>query len=448
MATQDRGQVFTEDFERVTFEESTLPVFPGQRKICRALPHLKEWNIELTQADFLFWVDFTLEQPDEIWETEGSDESLVFYYLMFLDVDGRPPVFAVEVCGADDSIRVVGFSLVSDVRDLVWLRSGRRLSSRLVDLQQEVVIQNLNERALSRYDEDCLEEARELIDLAIKISGAGNGYLLNNRGLICWKMGMVDEAKGNFLQSIRLDHGNGDPFFNIGLIYFDEADYGRALYYLRKAVALNPRDSQFLAELGHLYLELDREDEAMEHFTKALEFDPNDAQVHFHLGYYFLYKKRKPRIAVRYYGLGLQQAPEDQFALVDLAIAHLALGNRRKVQEIYCMLQKNSHLVPYAMSRLVYLNLELGDYESALMYYREALACDHPFEPEWLHYNAALVYAKTGRSRLALDLLNLAVRAGGEVVLSRAMSDKTLQELKRIPDFKKLLKLPSKRRNR
>jgi len=46
------------------------------------------------------------------------------------------------------------------------------------------------------------------------------------------------------------------------------------------------------------------------------------------------------------------------------------------------------------------------------------------FEPEWLHYNAAIVYAKTGHPKQALDILDLAVKAGGEAVIKRALSDK------------------------
>ena len=72
-----------------------------------------------------------------------------------------------------------------------------------------------------------------------------------------------------------------------------------------------------------------------------------------------------------------------------------------------------------------------------LDYYHQALDQTEPFEPEWLHYNAALVYAKTGRSKQALDILDLAVKVGGEAVIKRAMSDKALRQLKTMPDFKR-----------
>lgn len=90
--------------------------------------------------------------------------------------------------------------------------------------------------------------------------------------------------------------------------------------------------------------------------------------------------------------------------------------------------------------------MEMGNYEIALHYYREALNHVEPFEPEWLHYNAAIVYAKTGNRKLALDKLNLAIRAGGEPVIRKALCEKALESIKRMSDFKKLTKLQMKRK--
>jgi tetratricopeptide (TPR) repeat protein len=170
--------------------------------------------------------------------------------------------------------------------------------------------------------------------------------------------------------------------------------------------------------------------------------------VDFHLGYYFLYKKNQPRKALKYYNSGLKKEPGDQFALADLAVAHWALGHKRKSLDIRRILQEHSRLMPYTVSRLVYLNLQIGDYDNALKYYHEAMSYKEPFELEWLHYNAALVYAKSGRPRKALDTLYLAVRVGGEAVIKRALSEKSLRQLKGTAAFKKLIKLPDKRRNR
>lgn len=448
MATRDMDQNYSGESYAAVPPATFLPAFPDTKGILAALPLNLPGSATLGKTHFLPMVDFTLENPDEIWEIDESEDVRIYHYLSFLDQEANTPAFVVEVVFFDDLMEVNNFSLIVRNMDASLLRLGSLVYCREREWEKEKRIRTLNERALRRYDENRLDEARELIDAAIRLSSTASAYLFNNRGLICWKMGDIDEAKQDFLESISLDGGNGDPYFNIGLIYFDEADYRRALHYLGRAVEINPGDSQFLTELGHLYLELEREEEALKFFDRAFENDPADAQVDFHLGYYFLYKKREPQHAVKYYHKGLQKDPGDQFALADLALAHWMLGNRRKCMEIHRIIQRNPNLMPYTISRLVYLNMEMGDYEKALKYYRKALNLTDPFEPEWLHYNAALVYAKTGRAEQALDILNLAVRAGGDAVVRKALSEKALKRLKRMPDFKKVIKLSSKRRNR
>ena len=448
MATRYREENLFSDPDEFDSSRTFLPSFPDRIGLLKAIPGLLDTARSLGPAGFLSWIEFTLENPDEIWEGGASGEKRFYHYLNFIEEENRPPVFVVEVCCSDDLMEVNNYCLLVRDSDVLRLRSGAEVYCRSKEWEKERLVRALNEKALSKYDEELLEEAKELIDLAINLSGAASAYLFNNRGLISWKMGGIDQAKRDFLESIKLDEANGDPCFNIGLIYLDECDYHRALLYLQRAVELNPSDSQYLTELGHLFLELDREEEALNLFHQAFENNPADAQVDFHLGHYFLYKKREPHHAVKYYRKGLKKDPNDQFALADLAVAHWVVGNRGKTKEIHRALQHKQMLMPYTISRLVYLNVEMGDYENALKYYREALTQKEPFELEWLHYHAAVVYAKTGRPQQALHSLDLAVRAGGEAVIKRAMSDKVLRRLKGIPGLRKLVKLNGKRRNR
>lgn len=448
MATKDWQLILNTDQQSVQVPRSVLPKFPNESFVRAAFSHTVSSSLFVDKPSFLSWVDFTLEHPDEIWETDVAEDGTLFHYISFFEGDNGVPAFSVEVFGNDDSLGVNDFSLIVKQDDLLPLRLGKLVYSRPLEWQRERLVRSLNEKALATYDQGKLEEARGLIDAAIRFSGHSTAYLFNNRGLICWKMGETEEAKENFRASIRLDDSNGDPYFNIGLIYFDEADFPQALHFLRKAVEIDPSDSQFLTELGHLYLEMDREEEALTLFREAFKNDPDDPQVDFHLGHYFLYKKRDPKHAVKYYEKGLKKDPEDQFALADLAVAHWIRGNRRKASLIHKMLQRSGQLMPYTISRLVYLNTEMGNYENALKYYQKALSDAEPFEPEWLHYNAAVIYAKTGRAKRALDILVLAVQEGGEAVVKRAMSDSALQRLTSSTHFKRMVKQASRRRNR
>ncbi len=418
-----------------------LPDFPTPEDIKSCFPSLFGASSFLGKTYFGPWVEFTLEYPDEIWEKEQDDEEIAsYYYITFFGARHKEPVFVAEVSMMDEFMELVDYSLLLDKFEVSAIRSGVLVYSAAKEHEREKQIKGLNEKALQKYEENSLEEARDYIDSAIRISGPGSAYLFNNRGLICWKMGRIEQAKQDFLASIGLDRENADPYFNIGLIYLDEAEYRKALLYLRSAVELNPSDSQFLTELGHLYLEMDREKDAMSLFQKAYEADPDDAQVDFHLGYYFLYKKRRPVEALKHYKCGLKKEPNDQFALADMAVAYWVKGAKKKTEEVQKHLKSMPSLAPYTVSRLVYLNMEMGAYEQALDYYRLAMDEKDPFEPEWLHYNAALVYAKTGRDKMALDVLGLAVGVGGHAVMEKAMTEHALSRFKQNDDFKKLVR--------
>jgi len=297
MAQRDYEELFQSDFS--SRPSTYLPLFPDIKSILKRLEPVRTECVQYGMRSFLAWVDFTLEHPDEVWEIDDQVEKKIYHYLNFVEREGRPPAFVVEICAFDDFTHVNGYSLIVREIDLARLRSSTCVYSRSGEWDREQLVRSLNEQALMKYEEDRLDEARALIDNAIRLSAHKSAYLLNNRGLICWKMSNTEQAKRDFLESINLDASNGDAYFNMGLIYFDEEDYQRALYYLRRAVGINPADSQFLTELGHLYLELEKESEALQLFRRACEHDPSDSQVDFHLGYYFLYKKGNPKHAVK-----------------------------------------------------------------------------------------------------------------------------------------------------
>ncbi|MEW6114871.1 MAG: tetratricopeptide repeat protein [Thermodesulfobacteriota bacterium] len=428
--------------------ESFLPPFPPQEQIRDCIGTATRTGMDLGKPDFAHWVEFTLENPDEVWENDGLIDTRYYHYISFINQGAEVPAFVVEVIWADDVMEVNNYALIVHETHLEQVRSGALVYSLGKEWQRESLIRALNEQALEKYDQDCLDRAKEMIDRAIQLSGGHYSYLFNNRGLICWKMGLTELAKENFLEAIKLEEANGDAYFNLGLIYFDESDHSRALQYLGKAVELHPNDSQFLTELGHLHLEMEHEREALVLFKRAFQNNPDDPQVDFHLGYYFLYKKNRPRDAVKYYHRGLVKDPDDQFALADLAVAHFSVGNKRKALRIRRILQDQPRLMPYTVSRLVYLSAKMGDYENALKYYRRALSLSDPYEPEWLHYYAAVVYAKTGQPEKALDILKLAVGVGGSAVIKRAMSEEALQPLKQTSGFKMLRKMPGRRGSR
>ena len=78
MATRDLEQFFSPEDQTVAVPKTFLPIFPDETAILKAIPEIVAGNLRLGKTNFLPWVDFTLEHPDEIWEIGewGPEEDL------------------------------------------------------------------------------------------------------------------------------------------------------------------------------------------------------------------------------------------------------------------------------------------------------------------------------------------------------------------------------------
>jgi tetratricopeptide (TPR) repeat protein len=93
-------------------------------------------------------------------------------------------------------------------------------------------------------------------------------------------LGRPDEAWDSLLEASKLRSDAGKVNFFLGITAKDQGDYIRALDYLRKAETVYPRDRRILYQLGKTLLLLQRYQDAIEVLKRAVEIDPEDSQVH------------------------------------------------------------------------------------------------------------------------------------------------------------------------
>jgi hypothetical protein len=62
-----------------------LPLFPDRKAILAGIPGIHSKSIETGMTNFLPWVDFTLENPDEIWEISKLEEKRFYHYINYLE---------------------------------------------------------------------------------------------------------------------------------------------------------------------------------------------------------------------------------------------------------------------------------------------------------------------------------------------------------------------------
>jgi len=113
------------------------------------------------------------------------------------------------------------------------------------------------------------------------------------KGGICSKLGKKEQAKFNYLQSIKLDKENTEALNNLGQLYenvFNEFDNAKDCY--NEAILYQPKSTIPRLNLGHiLTTKFNDEEGAKIQYEKILSYDPNEPKAHNNLANYYRGKK-------------------------------------------------------------------------------------------------------------------------------------------------------------
>ena len=91
------------------------------------------------------------------------------------------------------------------------------------------------------------KEAHEQFDRALKSANYLNASKTHMAQAMCYqKMGKTNEALNAYLRSYELEPGNPIVGYNLGLIYYQQADYNRAQFQLRRINAGDLANQQTL----------------------------------------------------------------------------------------------------------------------------------------------------------------------------------------------------------
>ena len=89
-------------------------------------------------------------------------------------------------------------------------------------------------------------------------------------GDLCKRRGEMDKAIESYRQAIKLNPNYYQPFFAIGVIYYDDRDYKQALKFLSRAKAFNPFHEDVCYYLSLTYFYLERYEDALVTMLDAL----------------------------------------------------------------------------------------------------------------------------------------------------------------------------------
>jgi tetratricopeptide (TPR) repeat protein len=138
------------------------------------------------------------------------------------------------------------------------------------------------------------------------------------------KMASVQEAPPSQTQAIsdaakklsdlerlaRENPQNPDYVTQIGNLYYDSGQYGRAVDFYQRSLSIRPRDPNVETDLATCYHNLNQEDKALETLDKVLEYSPEFSQALFNKGIVLIYGKNRVRDGIAVWENLLRSNPE------------------------------------------------------------------------------------------------------------------------------------------
>src|SRR5262249_53549988 len=83
------------------------------------------------------------------------------------------------------------------------------------------------------------------------------------------------EARRSFNRAIKLDHDHSDAYNNLGVVYYQQRDFGKAIKAYEKAASINPEAASYYSNLGAAYFAKRQFEKAAYNYSKAMQIDPD-----------------------------------------------------------------------------------------------------------------------------------------------------------------------------
>ena len=243
-----------------------------------------------------------------------------------------------------------------------------------------------------------------------------------NKGNDFFEAGDFHNAADYYTEAIQLNNTYATAFFNRGFAYYKLEKYNKALLNFNQVIALDPNDivayeyrantnfllgkheealtdynkiiaahpsPNMLINRGIAYSRLQRHNEALADFNTVLGDAPNDSEALSNIGdVYFSLNQFED--AIQYYNAALKSVSNDELIYNNRANAYAKIDRHEEAIRDYDQAQ---HIQPHSsvLTNKGILEIELGDYENALMDCTEASILD---------YKNAEAYACVGEAKL------------------------------------------------
>jgi len=198
-------------------------------------------------------------------------------------------------------------------------------------------------------------------------------YFYNdNIGIVYFNQKKYDKAIKAYKKAINLNSNYSIAYNNLGLLYHEKKEYNKSLKAYQKAIEINPKyDSAYLG-IGVIYENKKEYNNAIEAYKKAIEINPKYANAYHGIGVSYDNKKEYNK-AIEAYQKAVEINPEYDSAYFGIGVIHEKKREYNKAIEAY---QKAVELNPKYDS--VYYNIgniykRQEKYNLAIENYKECL---------------------------------------------------------------------------
>jgi len=246
-------------------------------------------------------------------------------------------------------------------------------------------------------------------DVISKSPLKARGY--NGLGLAYFNEGRYDRAIEDFARAIELYPTYGVAYNNIGNSYFRTGVYDRAIEAQTEAIALEPNNAIFRDNRGLSYADIGSYDLAAADFTKAIALDPSYAKSYHNLGFVY-HKKGLYRPAIEEYTKAIALDPSNAVFRSNRGSAYAAIGDyERAIEDQTAAIAVDPDLAAAYNARGTAYGLQ-GRYNEAIADFTRAISLD----PGNALYCASrgVAYLRAGRRAEALADFQHACDMGSE----------------------------------
>jgi tetratricopeptide (TPR) repeat protein len=184
--------------------------------------------------------------------------------------------------------------------------------------------------------------------------------------------GNLEQALAETKRAVALSPRNDEYVLNLARFYRENGSYNLAINLLNHLVEVDPKSKTAWNDLGMTYLDSRQDDLAISSFQKQIEVNPHHEYAYNNLGRVYL-RQRKYEEAIKWFSKQIEIVPRDRYAHTNLGLVYL---EQHKYAEAVPELEQAASMPPEnaeAQVRLGSAYLNLGQDEKAMATFDKAL---------------------------------------------------------------------------